>query len=146
MKNTSRILTAAMFALALPLGLSAQVTDVPATPPATAKLEIGKWTGTVAPPGGQELALTIEVKMAGDTMKAELVIPDVQMTMALSNIKLEGKKLSFSFQAGDMGEIKCALDQKEDGTYTGPCTDPGGSGAPMTIAPPKKGDPIPAKQ
>jgi hypothetical protein len=140
MKKMSRILAAATFALALPLALSAQ-TPTPAAP-ASEKLEVGKWTGSVTPPGGQPLALVFDVTAPGDTMKIDLLITDMGATFPLTAIKLEGKKLTFGFLAGDT-DVKCTLEKKDDGSFAGPCADASGEGGPMTMTPPKKGAPTP---
>jgi hypothetical protein len=129
-----------MFALALPIALSAQ-TPTPAAP-AAEKLEVGTWTGTVTPPNGQALALTFAVTAPNDSVKIDLTIADMGMTFPLTAIKLEGRKLGFEFMAGDEA-IKCALEKKDDGTFAGSCADGSGQGGPMTMVPPKKGTPTP---
>lgn len=141
MKTTTRLLAAAIFALALPVAATAQ-TPTPATPaPAsTAKLEVGKWTGTVAPPNMDPLDLEFVVTMAADTMKVEMTIVAMGMITPLTSIKLEGPKLEFGFLAGD-ADVKCTLTKKDDGSYAGPCADSNGQGGPMTMMPPKKGTP-----
>ncbi len=140
MKNMTRVMAAAMFALALPIGLSAQAPTAPAAP--AAKLEVGKWSGTVTPPNGQALALVFDVTAPGDSMKMDLTISDMGVTFPVTAIKLDGKKLSFSFLAMDT-DVKCNLEKLDDGSYAGPCADASGDGGPMTMVPPKKGAPTP---
>lgn len=140
MKTNTRLLAAAVFALALPMTASAQTPTpaAPAAPASAVKLEVGKWTGTVAPPSMDALELEFAVKMDGDTMKIDLTIVAMGMTMPLTGIKMEGPKLEFGFLAGD-SDVKCTLTKKDDGSYAGPCADAGGQGGPMTMIPPKKG-------
>ncbi|MEO5510115.1 MAG: hypothetical protein ABIV28_09215 [Longimicrobiales bacterium] len=136
MKTMSRTLMAAAFALALPIGLSAQT-----TPAASAeKLEVGKWTGTVTPPEGTTINLTFDVTVPNDSMKIDMTLTEMSASAALTDIKLEGKKLSFAFTIFDT-HVTCALEKKDDGTFAGPCADAGGAGGPMTMTPPKKGAP-----
>jgi hypothetical protein len=148
MKTTPRLLAAAIFAIALPISASGQETPPPPppTPPPAApaapaapgmKLEVGKWTGAVTPPGSEAIDIEFNVTVVSDTMKIELSIPQVGMTAPLTAIKLEEKAISFDFDAGGT-PVTCKLDKKEDGSYSGQCADAGGNGGPMTMVPPKK--------
>lgn len=138
MKTTSRLLAAAFFAFALPMAASAQTAAAPApTVTPDAKLAVGKWTGSVAPPNGDALELEFNVTAPNDSTKIDLTITAMSMTMPLTNIKLDGTKLSFSFLAGDT-DVKCTLEKKDTGAYVGPCADQSGQGGPMTMVPPKK--------
>ena len=100
MKTMSRLLATAVFAVALPLSASAQTGTATPTPAGAAKLEVGKWMGTVVPPNGDAIDLEFNVSMASDTLKIELSIPVASLTTPLTNIKLEEKNISFEFDAG----------------------------------------------
>ena len=134
MKTPTRVLAAAIFALALPLSASAQTATAA---PAAAKLEVGKWTGTVTPPSGEVMELEFNVTNVSDTTKIDLTIAAMSYTTPLVGIKLEDKKLSFSFLAGDT-DVTCKLEKKEDGSYAGPCASGSGESGPMVMTPPKK--------
>jgi hypothetical protein len=123
-----RILTAALFALALPLAASAQT----ATP---VKLAAGTWTGTVTPPNEPgPMNITYEVSYKADTLGITLMAGD-HGTFVLNEVAVTDTKISFSFMPGP--KVVCALTLK-DASYAGDCTDDDGNVVPMTMTPPAK--------
>jgi hypothetical protein len=150
MKTSTRLLSAAIFALALPVAAAAQTpTPAPATPAAPAsptaaaspvKLEVGKWTGSVTPPGNDAMDIEFAVAAAGDTMKIDMTILAMGEAIPLSDVKVEATKVSFGFNVQGTA-VTCSLAKKDDGSYAGECGDGGGNSAPMTMIPPKKGVP-----
>ena len=123
-----KILKHAVRALALlaivPIAVSAQ------------KLEPGKWTGTVTPPGEGVVNVTYDVAMKGDTLTITLNAAE-HGSFPLQEVKLVDKKLTFFFTPGP--RIECALDRKDDGSFAGKCGDGSGENADMVMLPPKKG-------
>jgi hypothetical protein len=95
----------------------------------------------VSTPGG-DYTLVFDVTTPADSMKIDMTITEMGMTVPLTAIKHDGKKLSFTFNVMEMG-ISCAFEKKDDGTYEGPCTDPEGTNVTMKMLPPKKGAPTP---
>jgi hypothetical protein len=103
---------------------------------AAQKLEAGTWTGTVAPPDGGALEVTYEVKVTGDTVAITIVAAG-QGSFAFNDVKVANGKLTFSWAPGPT--LKCELALREDKSWFGPCTDPGGGTGHLTMIPPKKG-------
>lgn len=103
-----------------------------------AKLDAGKWTGTVTPASMGEMALEFDVVNDGAAQKASFNIASAGMAFPVTDIKLEGAKLTFSFVVDGMGAIKCELNRRDDKAYAGNCADPEGGPAPIVIIPPKK--------
>ena len=122
LKHTVRALT--LLAL-IPLAASAQ------------KLEPGKWTGTVTPPGEGVVNVTFDVAMKGDTLAITLNAAE-HGSFPLQEVKLAAGKLTFFFTPGP--RVDCALERKEDGSFAGKCGDNSGGGetAEMIMLPPKK--------
>ena len=125
-----RILTAAVFALALPLAASAQT--APATP---AKLVPGIWTGTIVTPGNtNETELTYEVEYKADALAITMVVGE-HGKFPLSDIKVSSTDIAFSFTPGP--KVLCSLNSKENG-FAGTCKDDQGNVVPLTMLPPAK--------
>jgi hypothetical protein len=103
-----------------------------AAPPA--KLEVGEWTGTIIPPGGEPAAVIYDVSYAGDTLKIKIRAGE-HGTFDTWEAKAEANKLTFKFRPGP--EILCVLEKKEL-SYVGQCTADDGSAASIDLAPPKK--------
>jgi hypothetical protein len=131
MIRTRHFVTAALFAVVLPMAASAQ---------APAKLFAGKWTGTVAPPDApMEIPMTFEVKTPGDSIQiaAALSMEGQTMTFVFNNAKVADNTLTFTFDA--MGnQVSCALKGQPDGSFVGECKDAGGAPGIMKMIPPKK--------
>jgi hypothetical protein len=112
-----KLVTAALAAiLALPFAASAQA------------LKPGKWTGTAKPPDGTEVAITVDVKVAGDTTTAMLSAGE-HGTFKLEEVKVVSDKLTFWFVPGP--RVNCALAKKPDGSFAGSCLDEGGGEVPI---------------
>ena len=118
-----------LFAVAL-----AAVLAVPAAG-AAQNLPAGKWTGTAQPPGQPEVAITFDVKVAGDTIAITLNAGE-HGSFKLEEVKLVKDKLTFWFVPGP--KVSCSLTRREDGAYAGVCADDQGEQVPMTMVPPKK--------
>jgi hypothetical protein len=117
-------------ALAVPALAAAQ------QPAAPVKLDVGRWGGTVVTPDGQVVDVTYDVAMNHDTLGITINAGD-HGTFAVSNIKLEAGKLSFTFTPGPV--VTCNLTRQDSGVYSGDCSDgSGGAAAQMQMVPPKK--------
>ena len=121
----TRFITAVAAAiLALPIAASAQT------------LKPGIWTGTVTPPSEGVVAVTFDVKVAGDTTSITLTAGE-HGTFKLEDIKVTADKLTFKFTPGPV--VSCTLAKRDDGSYAGECSD-GAEAAQMTMIPPKTED------
>jgi hypothetical protein len=124
MRHRHLITLALASLLALPVAASAQT------------LKPGIWTGTVAPPGEGVVAVTFDVKVAGDTTSITLTAGE-HGTFKLEEVKVTADKITFKFTPGPV--VSCTLAKKDDGSYAGDCSD-GGESAQMTMIPPKTED------
>ena len=124
MKTLKRAVQALALLVLFPVAASAQ------------KLEAGKWTGVVTPPGEGTVNVTFDVAMKGDTIAITLNAAE-HGSFVLEEVKLVEKKLTFQFSPGPL--VKCALDRQPDGSFSGQCTDGSESPAQMVMTPPKKG-------
>ena len=116
--------------------LSAALPLVAFAPAEAQKLEAGKWTGTVAPPGQSAVPVSYDVTMKADTI-AITVNAGEHGTFAFSDVKLSDKTLTFWFTPGP--RVECTLTRREDGAFEGPCRESGsGETASMVMVPPKK--------
>lgn len=100
------------------------------------KLEPGKWSGTVTPPGevlGMEV--TYDVTMQGDTLGITVNAGE-HGTFAFREVKLNDKTLTFWFTPGP--RVDCTLTGNAEGVFSGPCLDSEGGKASMIMVPPKK--------
>ncbi|MEX2283893.1 MAG: hypothetical protein WEE89_15515 [Gemmatimonadota bacterium] len=104
---------------------------------AAQKLDAGLWTGTVTPPGEPAVAVTYDVKIAGDTISITLNAAE-HGSFPFSEIKIANGKLTFSWVAGPT-PLKCELKPREDAAWAGTCADPDGATGEMVMVPPKKG-------
>lgn len=94
----------------------------------------GTWTGTVTDPGGDEAAVTYAVTVTGDTLHIDMTIPEGPVTFTFNNIRFEGGKLLFTWNANI--DINCSLDPSADGSYSGTCTDTEGASGQLRMIPP----------
>jgi len=127
-KEISVKISAIVFLAALPLliGLPAQAQ----------KLEPGKWTGTVTPPGEQTaMPVTFDVTLKGDTIGITVSAGE-HGSFTFSDVKLADKALTFWFSPGP--RVDCSLTRGDDGVFSGPCKDTQGGVASMVMVPPKK--------
>ena len=97
-------------------------------------LELGLWTGTVAPPGGEDFDVTYLVESVNDTLKVTFNTP--RGAIPFQDIKVDEGKLSFSWMAGDT-LLKCNMKQEEEGQYKGQCVESDGETGQLTMVPPK---------
>ena len=100
-------------------------------------LPAGTWSGNIAAPDGMSIEVSFQVTVNGDTtaitLKAEFG------EFAFNEIKVLEDRVTFSFTPGPL--VRCNLLHKEDGSYSGQCTDDSGESATMTMVPPKPGAP-----
>lgn len=120
----SPMLAIAAVALIMPAAAAAQ----------NAKLEVGKWTGTVTTPGGDVVNVVVDVTNTNDTTRLSLNAGE-HGTFDARNFKFDGATLSFVFTPGP--DVTCTLKKQDSGSYSGDCLDDGGGVAPMVINPPK---------
>lgn len=118
------------------LVLSAVLPLLVVAPGHAQKLEPGKWSGNVTPPGETEpMPVTYDVAMKGDTI-AITVNAGEHGTFAFNEVKLADKILSFWFAPGP--RVECKLTRRDDGAFYGSCIDTEGGTATMVMIPPKK--------
>lgn len=100
------------------------------------KLEAGKWTGTITPPGEQQtVEVTYDVTLKGDSLGMTINAGE-HGSFPASEMKLASGKLTFVFMPGP--RVDCTLDRQNDGAYSGTCKDAQGGVATMVMIPPKK--------
>jgi hypothetical protein len=116
--------------------LSAALPLLAFAPADAQKLEPGKWTGTVTPPGEQQaFQVTFDVTLKGDTIGITLNAAE-HGSFAFNDVKLNDKTLTFWFQPGP--RVDCTLTNRGDGAFQGSCRDTEGGTASMLLVPPKK--------
>ena len=108
--------------LALPGSLAAQ------------KMTPGTWTGTIAPPDGQALEATFDLRQSGDTTK--LTLKADGRVIEATDVKVEATRLLFSFSPGG-DSVRCTLLRRDDKSYSGDCLDAQGGKGVITMKPPK---------
>ena len=121
MRSPHRILIG-LLTLAMPASLAAQ------------KLTTGTWTGTITPPSNPTMDATFDVRMSGDTTK--ITMKTGPREMVVSDVKVEAKRLLFSFAPGPI-VVQCTLLLRDDKSYSGDCLDPQGGKGVITMKPPK---------
>ena len=102
---------------------------------AAQSLATGSWTGSATGPGGNPMALTFEVSTAGDSIAILIKTPD-RGDYPVTNVKLAGEALTFTFQPGPT--VNCKLIRQTDGSYLGECADEADMRATMEMKPPAK--------
>ncbi len=98
------------------------------------KLKAGTWTGTIKPPDADAIAATFEVRVAGDTTHLTLKTPMGELLA--SGIKVEAKRLLFTFSPGD-ATVRCTLLLQDDKSFAGDCLDSDGGKGVIVMIPPK---------
>ena len=98
-------------------------------------LPVGTWTGSVAPTGEPPLPLTFEVGSTGDSISI-LIRSGGRGDFLVSEAKLTGDTLTFSFQPGPM--VHCTLVKRADASYGGECAGEDDLRAEMVMTPPAK--------
>ena len=112
------------------------------------ELQEGTWSGTLTLQN-QGQALSVEVKKITDphwrwragteeVLSATLTFPLGQVP--LSEIRLEGEQLSYSFTVPQIGaKVSCGLTLQAEGSYDGECAVEGGGGPTIqvTLTPPE---------
>lgn len=120
----------------LPIVLLAALSPLAVNPAQAQKLETGKWTGTVTPPGEQHgMPVEFEVTFKGDTLGITVHAGD-HGTFTFNEVKLDDKTLTFWFMPGP--RVDCTLMRDEVGTFSGACRDSEGGIASMVMVPPEK--------
>lgn len=95
----------------------------------------GSWTGSVTGPGGNPLAVTFEVSTAGDSIAILIKTPD-RGDYPVTNAKLAGETLTFTFQPGPT--VECKLIRQADASFLGECAGEDDLRATMVMKPPAK--------
>ena len=118
------LVTSLLFVLSVPAMAQAQ------TPPT------GTWTGSSTTPAGEEVKLSIDVSISGDS--THVVINTIEHgSFTLSEIRVANDTLSFKFQPGPL--VECVLPKQADGSYSGACSSgQTGETATMVMIPPRK--------
>lgn len=120
----------------LSIVLSAALPLLILTPAHAQKLEPGKWSGSVTPPGEQlAMEVTYDVTVNGDTIGITVDAGE-HGSFPFSEVKLSDKTLTFWFAPGP--RVDCTLTLREDGAFAGPCRDSDGGIASMAMLPPKR--------
>lgn len=99
------------------------------------QLESGTWFGLMMPPGGSDIAITLEVTSTSDSLGIRLIVGQ-QGSFDLNEIEYSEDKLTFTFSVGQL--ISCELKKKANGSFEGPCSDPSGEEGLIIMNPPKK--------
>ena len=116
--------------------LSAALPLLAASAAQAQKLEPGKWTGTITPPGEQPaVEVTYDVTVNGDSLSMTINAGE-HGSFPASGMKLAAGKLTFAFTPGP--PVDCTLTRQDDGAYSGTCKDPQGGIATLVMNPPKK--------
>jgi hypothetical protein len=102
---------------------------------AAQKIEAGKWTGSVTPPGEGRTEVTYDVTVKADTIGITVNV-GVHGTFPMNDVKLNDNTLTFWFAPGP--RVDCTLVRRDDGAFDGGCKDTNGGDALMTMVPPKK--------
>lgn len=100
------------------------------------KLEVGKWTGSVTPPGEPaSTPVTYDVTLKGDTIGITATAAE-HGSFPFNEVKLTDNTLTFWFAPGP--RVDCTLTRRDDGSFAGNCRDEDGGDASMVMIPPKK--------
>lgn len=118
--------SAAAVALAFLIGAPLQAQDI----------QHGTWSGSMTPPGGEPVAVTLLVGVAQGALTIVMSNPELG-PMEFTDEALVGDELTFWWNPGV--RVDCALQRQGDGSFDGVCADPrgleGGQGA-LTMSPP----------
>ena len=98
-------------------------------------LKSGSWTGTVSPPDGETVAVTLDVTVKGDSLGIVIHAGEHGDFTAENGKHAEGT-ITFAFQPGI--RVTCTLPRNEEGVFAGNCLGEDGSVAQMTMVPPKE--------
>lgn len=120
----------------LPIVPLAALSLLAVNPVEAQRLETGKWTGTVTPPGELiGMPVEYEVTFKGDTLGITVNAGD-HGTFTFNEVKLDDKVLTFWFRPGP--RVDCTLTRDEVGTFSGPCSDSEGGIARIVMVPPDR--------
>ncbi|MCI0436235.1 MAG: hypothetical protein L0271_21720 [Gemmatimonadetes bacterium] len=92
----------------------------------------GVWSGTITPPNEATVQVTYDVRSTADSTAILLKSPfgDFQFY----NLRILPDRITFAWSPGP--EVTCSLARKEDGSYSGACTDADGSSGTLVMQPP----------
>jgi hypothetical protein len=117
--------------------LAAAALGLAATAPLCAQtLPAGKWSGTMAPPSSEGVAVSFDVAGIDDSLVITMTGPDGRQ-IPFGAIRVESGKLEFQWSPGNT-TVQCELTKQDDGTYRGPCTDTEGMTGQLAMVPPPK--------
>lgn len=95
-------------------------------------LQDGVWTGTVSPPGGEDVDVTYEVSHEGSELAVKMVTPMGNFPFA--EVRFEEGVLLFSWSPGPV--LECRLDPDDDGSYYGDCVEEDDEPGQLLMVPP----------
>ena len=121
---TSKTLALIAFGLLVPALCSAQ------------SVKAGKWTGSAVPPEQDEVAITFDVAVSGDSLGIVIHAGEHGDFIATGGHYAD-KTISFNFEPGGP-VVHCVLKEDAEGTYAGNCLGDDGSIATMKMIPPKE--------
>lgn len=98
-------------------------------------LKAGKWTGSAVPPGQDEVALTFDVTVSGESLGVVIHAGENGDFIATEGHYAD-KTISFNFVPGGP-TVHCVLKEDTAGTYAGDCLGDDGSVATMKMLPPQ---------
>jgi hypothetical protein len=109
---------------------------VPGLCSAQTAVKAGKWTGSAVPPDQDEVALTFDVTVAGDSLGIIIHAGEHGDFTAIGG-HLANKSIIFDFEPGIT--VHCTLNETAEGEFAGSCLGDDGSVATMKMVPPKEG-------
>ena len=98
-------------------------------------LKPGKWTGSAVPPDGEEVQLTYDVTVDGDSLGV-VIHAGEHGDFTAHSTRYADKAISFTFEPGV--PVHCVLTLNAEGAYAGHCLGDDGSDATMVMVPPKE--------
>jgi len=119
----SKILAMLFLGLIIPAVCSAQA------------IKPGKWTGSVAPPEQDEVAVTYDVLVFGDSLGI-VIHAGEHGDFPVTAGRYADKTISFTFVPGGP-TVHCVLKENAESVYAGSCLGDDGSVATMKMVPPK---------
>ena len=126
-----------MFSCSRTLALTLAVLLLTSTLAVGQSLQTGKWTGTVIPPNGQTISVGFNV--TGEEAELAITMTGTPVgDIEFLDVELTDTVLEFAWVAGNTA-LTCKLEQQDDGSYEGPCTDEDGVPGTIVMTPPSNG-------
>ncbi len=105
-----------------------------AGPVGASTLTVGRWTGSISPPGGDLMLATFDVATVAEVPRITITI-DGRGTMQATDVKAGATELVFGLETPG-ATLKCVLTRQNDGAFVGTCEANGASGA-IIMRPPQ---------